>query len=197
MFFTPLIAFMILQPSAWIRFLSFVVFVMAALSDLWDGYLARKRGQITDFGKVVDPIADKLLLFATLIPLHILTVREPALAGLPLFDTIPLWTVAVLIGRELLITLLRLMAARRGEVVAARDLGKRKAVAQNVFIGAAILWITFRTAGFGETGGFWAFFTDFHGWFTTVGLTIALLLTITSMALYLNTFSRIFAREFS
>lgn len=193
----PVISYMLLHGDPWIRFAAFWVFVLAALSDLWDGHLARSRGQITDFGKVVDPIADKLLLICTLIPLYVVTSRDLELAGIPIFGQIPLWVVIVLLGRELLITLLRLAAAKRGQVVAARRLGKRKAVAQNIFIGAAILWITFRGAGFGTSGGFWSFFRDFHGWFTATFLAVALILTVASMVLYLLTFSRIFGREYT
>ena len=187
---------MLLQPRSDLRLLAFVVFLVAALSDLWDGYLARSRGQVTSVGKIIDPIADKLLLVATLVPLYVVMSRQLELAGLPLFGRIPLWAVIVLLGRELLITLLRFLAVRRGSVVAARGLGKRKALAQNIFIGAAILWIGFRTPGFGEpSAGAWRLFTEFHGWFTTAFLTAALVLTIVSAALYLGTFSRILARE--
>lgn len=187
---------MLLQPRSDLRLLAFVVFVVAALSDLWDGYLARTRGEVTSVGKIIDPIADKLLLVATLVPLYVVMSRQLELAGLPLFGAIPLWAVLVFLGRELLITLLRFLAARRGSVVAARGLGKRKALAQNIFIGAAILWIGFRTPGFGEpSAGAWRWFTEFHGWFVTAFLTAALILTVVSAAFYLGTFSRILARE--
>lgn len=194
----PVTAFLLLQPGLWHRLVAFLLFLIAAVSDLYDGYLARSRDQITTFGKIVDPIADKLLLAATLVPLYALTVRHSELAGIPLFGRIPLWVVLVLLGREVLITVLRLLAARRGRVVAARWLAKRKTVAQNVFIGAAILWVAFRTAGFGgDGGGFSGFFRDFHGWFTATVLVIALVLTVASMLIYLSTFTRIFAREYS
>lgn len=193
----PIIAILLFQPGAGHRIAGFVLFVAAALSDLWDGYLARRRGQITSFGKLVDPIADKLLLVATLVPLYLLTTRHPELAGLPLFGAIPLWAVLVLLGREALVTALRLAAARRGEVVPARWIGKRKAVTQNVFIGAAILWVAFRTGGGGATAGFGGFFREFHGWFTSVFLVAALVLTVASMVLYLSVFGRIFARGYS
>ena len=153
------------------------------------------RDRVTSFGKIVDPIADKLLLVATVIPLYVVMSADTSLAGLPLFDGIPLWAVIVILGRELLITVLRFFAASRGDVVAARTLGKRKAVAQNIFIGAAILWVAFRS-----TGGFPAaagpnWFSAFHGWFTTAFLAVALILTIVSLLVYLGTFSRILARE--
>lgn len=191
----PVVALLLFQPGLWARVAAFAVFLAAALSDLWDGHLARSRGQITDFGKIVDPIADKLLLVATLLPLYAVTVADARLAGLPLFGAIPLWVVVVLLGREAVVTGLRLMAARRGRVVAARRLGKRKTLAQNIFIGAAILWVAFRGAGIGGGGGFAGFFRDFHGWFTAAFLLLALVLTVASLFLYLTAFTRIFAGE--
>jgi len=192
----PLVTVMLLQPRAGMRLLAFVVFLIAALCDLWDGYLARSRGQITSVGKIIDPIADKLLLVATLVPLYVVMSRQLELAGLPLFGSIPLWAVVIFLGRELLITLLRFVAARQGSVVAARGVGKRKALAQNIFIGAAILWIGFHTPDFGAPrADAWRWFSEFHGWFTTTFLAAALILTVVSAALYLGTFSRILARE--
>lgn len=194
----PIVAILLLQPRPAPRLLAFVLFVTAAVSDLWDGYLARSRDQVTTFGKLFDPIADKLLLLASLVPLYVVTSRQMELGGLPVFGAIPLWAVLILLGRELLVTVLRLFAARRGRVVAARHLGKRKALAQNIFIGAAILWVSFHTPGFGTPdAGAWTAFSEFHGWFTTAFLTAALVLTVVSAVLYLATFSRIFAGEYS
>jgi CDP-diacylglycerol--glycerol-3-phosphate 3-phosphatidyltransferase len=189
---------LLLQPDSGSRIAAFALFLVAALSDLWDGHLARTRDQITSFGKIVDPIADKLLLVATVVPLYVIMSRQLELAGLPLFGAIPLWAVIILLGRELLITGLRFVAASQGDVVSARKLGKRKALAQNIFIGAAILWIAFRTPDFGAPRArAWEWFSGFHGWFTTTFLGIALVLTVLSMVLYLGTFSRILSREHS
>lgn len=194
----PAVAWLLLQPRPGLRIAAFALFLVAALSDLWDGYLARSRGEETSFGQIVDPLADKFLLLATLLPLYVLIGGNRELAGLPLFDRIPLWVVLVLLGRELVITVLRFGAARLGRVVPALELGKRKALAQNIFLGAAILWVAFRSAGVGEPAvGFWAFFRDFHGWFTTVFLIVALALTVVSLVTYLLAFSRIFAREYT
>jgi len=189
---------LLVQSSAGLRFAAFALFLIAALSDLWDGHLARARDQITTFGKIVDPLADKLLLAATLVPLYWLMSDRFELAGLPVFGAIPLWAVVVFLGREVLITALRFFAANRGDVVAARTLGKRKALAQNIFIGAAILWIGFRSPDFvTPNSAAWAWFSAFHGWFTTAFLTVALLLTVLSLVVYLRTFSRILVREHS
>jgi len=183
---------LLLQPGPTARVIAFVVFIVAALSDLWDGHLARARGQITSFGKIVDPLADKLLLVCTLIPLYVITARQIEAGALPLFGAIPFWAVVIFVGRELLITTLRFLAAGQGEVVGARTLGKRKAVAQNIFVGAGILWVAFHSTGFRTpTTSAWRSFSIFHGWFTTTFLIVALVLTVVSAGPYLGTFSRI------
>jgi len=69
----PIVAVLLFIPTFTARLLAFVLFLIAAFSDLWDGYLARKHGWISDFGKLVDPIADKLLLIVTFVPFYILS----------------------------------------------------------------------------------------------------------------------------
>lgn len=192
----PVVTVLLFESTAGARLAAFVVFLVAALSDLVDGALARRRGEITDFGKLVDPLADKLLLVATLIPFYLITLRQPSLGMLPVYGGIELWVLLVFFGRELLITWLRTTAARRGIVVPASTLGKRKALAQSVFIGSMILWIAYRTAAIegdwsGPLNRFWA---GLHGWFTSVSLTVALILTLVSLVVYLLSFRRVFAR---
>jgi CDP-diacylglycerol--glycerol-3-phosphate 3-phosphatidyltransferase len=189
----PVVTVLLFESGPAARLIAFGVFLVAAVSDLVDGALARRRKEVTDFGKLVDPLADKLLLVATLIPFFLLTGRNLDLAGLPLFGGISLWVLVVFFGRELLITWLRTAAARRGVVVPARTLGKRKAFAQNVFIGSMILWIAYRTAAveYGWSGAFDRFWNGLHGWFTTIALTAALLLTVLSLIAYLVTFRRV------
>jgi len=192
----PVVTVLLFESSATIRLIAFGVFLVAAVSDLVDGALARRRAEITDFGKLVDPLADKLLLVATLIPFYLLTLRQPDLGRLPLFGGIRLWVLVVFFGRELLITWLRTAAARRGIIVPASTLGKRKALAQNVFIGSMILWLAFRTAVLdrGWDGSLTRFWTDLHGWFATIALIIALSLTVVSLVVYLANFARVLGR---
>lgn len=187
---TPVLFVLLLQPRMSMRFLGFVVFAVAALSDLWDGYLARRRGQVTDFGRLADPLADKLLLAAALVPFYLVTTAEPSVAGLPVYGVVSLWVVLVLLGREVLVTVLRTVAARRGAVVAASRTGKYKAFTQNLFNGAMVLWLALRTGAVerGWSGGFWEAWQGFHGWFIAATLTVALLLTVYSLALYLRQF---------
>lgn len=189
----PVVTVLLFESTPSVRLIAFGVFLVAALSDLVDGALARRRGEITDFGKLVDPLADKLLLVATLIPFYLLTLRVPGLGQLPVFGAIGLWILVVFFGRELLITWLRTAAARRGVVVPASTLGKRKALAQNVFIGSMILWLAYRTAAMDEgwTGSLNRFWAALHGWFTTISLVVALALTVVSLVVYVANFRRV------
>jgi CDP-diacylglycerol--glycerol-3-phosphate 3-phosphatidyltransferase len=102
------------------------IFGLASLTDWLDGYLARRRKQVTALGQMIDPIADKLLTSAAFISLI-----QMGLA--------PAWMVAVIIGRELAVTTLRGMAYARGVVIPASSLGKVKMVSQVVAILALIL----------------------------------------------------------
>ncbi len=103
-------------------------FIVAALSDVVDGYLARRGGQVTRIGKLLDPLADKLLVSAALIML--------VAAGR--MEWWGAWMVVVIVGRELAVTGLRGIASTHGHVVAATWHGKVKAVAQNTAIAALL-----------------------------------------------------------
>src|SRR5881409_913487 len=102
------------------------IFGLASLTDWADGYLARRRKQITTLGQVIDPLADKLLTSAALI-------------SLVQMELAPAWIVWVIIGREFAVTGLRSLAYARGVVIAASPLGKIKMVAEVVAILALIL----------------------------------------------------------
>lgn len=97
--------------------LALVIFIAAALTDLFDGMIAKSRNLITDFGKIMDPIADKILVLA-------------AFLSFIQLQLIPAWCVIVIIGRELVITSLRLFAFSKGVVIAASKGGKHKTVSQ-------------------------------------------------------------------
>ena len=103
-----------------------VVFAVAATSDWLDGYLARSRDSITTFGKVMDPIADKLLVIT-------------ALVGLVALDRLAAWVAVVVVARELAVSGLRVAAGRRGIVIAASDLGRAKTMSQVAAVLALIL----------------------------------------------------------
>jgi CDP-diacylglycerol--glycerol-3-phosphate 3-phosphatidyltransferase len=102
------------------------IFGLASLTDWADGYLARRRKQITPFGQFIDPLADKLLTLA-------------ALVSLVQMDLAPAWMVAVILGRDFAVTALRSLSYARGVAIPASPLGKIKMVAQVVAILALIL----------------------------------------------------------
>ena len=102
------------------------VFALAALTDGLDGYFARSRGSITTFGKLMDPLADKLLVTAALVSLVSLHRLEA-------------WVAMVIIAREVAVTILRTIAAERGIVIAASWLGKLKTVLQIAAVIALII----------------------------------------------------------
>ncbi|MEO7658214.1 MAG: CDP-diacylglycerol--glycerol-3-phosphate 3-phosphatidyltransferase, partial [Pyrinomonadaceae bacterium] len=128
----PLLVVVLLTPVAehWLGIsgyaLAIIIFVIAALSDIVDGQLARRRKQVSTLGKFLDPIADKLLISAALIVLV-----EKHLA--------PSWAVVIVLGREFIITGLRSVAASEGIVIQAQGLGKLKMWAQCVAIVALLV----------------------------------------------------------
>jgi len=103
-------------------------FIVAAFTDLVDGWLARRGQQVTSIGKLLDPLADKLLASTALIVLL-------AMGRIPIWAT---WMVVVIVGRELAVTGLRGLASAGGQVMSASWLGKAKTLSQNVAIGALI-----------------------------------------------------------
>ena len=183
----PVIFALALSPGIGARFWAFALFVIAGLSDVWDGYLARRYDLITDVGKLLDPIADKLLLVATFVPFYIISHRGSALDVVPWWGPMPLWVVLVIFGRELFITLFRSYAAGRGVVIAAGKSGKRKALLQALFIGGLLLWYPVRAlAEEGAwSGPLWTVSSNFiQGW-VGVTLAVAVVLTVYSMLDYL------------
>jgi CDP-diacylglycerol---glycerol-3-phosphate 3-phosphatidyltransferase len=108
--------------------LASVLFVLASITDGVDGYLARKRGQITTMGMLLDPLADKVMVTAALVAL---VAYNPAV--------VKVWIAVVIISREFLISGLRSIAASEGFTIQASDLGKLKTVIQIVSVVSAIL----------------------------------------------------------
>lgn len=107
------------------RVLAWVIFAVACVTDTIDGDIARKRGLVTEFGKLADPIADKALVGAALI-------------GLSVLDDLPWWVTVVVLVREVGVTLLRFWVIRHGVIPASRG-GKVKTLLQNVAIGLFVL----------------------------------------------------------
>jgi CDP-diacylglycerol--glycerol-3-phosphate 3-phosphatidyltransferase len=116
--------------SSWgeAEILASVLFVLASITDGLDGYLARKRGQITTMGMLLDPLADKIMVTAALVAL---VAYNPAV--------VKVWIAVVIIGREFLISGLRSIASSEGFTIQASELGKLKTVTQIVSVVSAIL----------------------------------------------------------
>jgi len=109
----PLVVVLLLVPNRLTCFLAAILFSIAAITDYFDGFLARQKGMITNLGKVMDPVADKLLVSSTFIMLASL-------------GWVPAWVVCIIIGRELAVTGLRNLMAQHKEDVSASKLGKYK-----------------------------------------------------------------------
>lgn len=103
------------------RYISLAIFVIASVTDWFDGYLARKHHLVTNFGKFMDPLADKLLVCSAMICLIEL-------------ERLPAWIVIIIIAREFIISGFRLIAAENGIVIAANYWGKFKTVSQMIMI---------------------------------------------------------------
>src|SRR6266571_4551726 len=141
---TPVLALLPFIQGYWPKVIAFLIFIAASASDVVDGYLARRRNQVSELGQLLDPIADKLLLFATLIPIFWLT-RHPTILvdyRIPWWGSLPVWVALLLVGRELLITAFRFFAKRRGVVIPAMGAGKLKAVVQNSVAPMNTFWTT-------------------------------------------------------
>ncbi len=112
--------------------LTFVLFVIAGITDFLDGHLARKLGQVSNFGILMDAVTDKVLILGIMIAL---VDRD----RIPLPDPFPIFLVLLIMGREFLITGIRLVAASKGVVVSADRGGKQKTVTQILAVGAFFL----------------------------------------------------------
>ncbi len=204
----PFIAVLPFLPTATARLAAFVLFIAAAVTDYWDGHLARTRNLVTDLGRMLDPLADKLLLVATFVPMVVL-MGGPLL--LPLHEPgttpegfafvtpvglvgLPWWIVAVVVGREAFMTIFRQVAARRGLVIAAIGPAKWKTGFQSTWVGAAYFWFFAQTLAtrmrWEGTEGWraWSYFNGLVGALAMVG---AVGLTLYSLGLYLRRYGGI------
>jgi len=127
----PVLVFVLFSPSRTAGFWAAVIFAIASFTDWLDGYLARRMGIVTTFGKFLDPIADKLIVMSALIMI------------LP-FGRVPAWMVLVILGREIIITGLRGLASTEGIIIPASNLGKFKTIFQIVAILGLLLHYDYR-----------------------------------------------------
>ena len=207
----PFIAALPFIASPGARLIAFVLYIVAAVTDYYDGYLARTRNLITDLGRLLDPLADKLLLFATLIPMFVLmappsdplvpTRAESIDAARLQFVTpfgnvgLPWWVVAIVIGREIFMTIFSQAAARRGVVISAIGSAKWKTGFQSVWVGSAYFWffaVTLARAQ-GWASAAWGAFALFNGIVGTITMIASVVLAIYSLAVYVRRYSGVFA----
>jgi phosphatidylglycerophosphate synthase len=209
----PLLAWLPLLDSWTLRLLAFVLFVLAAVTDYVDGFLARSRNLITDLGRLLDPLADKLLLVATLVPMYILMAPRddrfaslvPALDGAfdyPFWTPIgavplPWWVIAIVLGREIFMTIFRQAANRRGVVISAIGPAKAKTAFQSVWVGSAYFWFFLDTLAAQRLtpSTFLESFALFNGIVGTATMAMAVALTLYSLVLYLRRYGRVFTRD--
>jgi CDP-diacylglycerol--glycerol-3-phosphate 3-phosphatidyltransferase len=207
----PFIAALPFIASPGARFIAFALYIVAAVTDYYDGKLARTRNLITDLGRLLDPLADKLLLFATLIPMFVLmapltdplvptraeSIDAARLQFVTPFGTVglPWWIVAIVIGREIFMTVFRHAAARRGVVISAIGPAKWKTGFQSVWVGSAYFWFFAATLARSEgwTNPAWYLFANFNGIVGTVTMIASVFLTIYSLVLYMRRYAGAFA----
>lgn len=127
-FLVPFLVVVLLTKFDGREFVGLAIFLVAAVTDFFDGWLARRRNQMTRMGALLDPIADKLLMSAAFISLVEIDPRH-----------VPAWMVVIIIGREFAVSGLRSIAVQQGVTIAASPLGKGKMVSQVIAISLLIL----------------------------------------------------------
>ena len=190
---TPLIGALPFLPTSTARFWGFALFLVAVNTDWVDGYLARVRKQETDFGRMLDPLADKLLLVATFAPMFWLARTMP-------FHTVigdyglPWWVVAIVLGREITMTWFRQYAARRGVIIAAIWPAKWKTGVTGVWQGTAYCWFWFSTLSVEKQWppSQYAWFGLLAGSIGVASMALAVGLTLYSLFIYLRKYGKVF-----
>lgn len=190
---TPAIAALPFVDSLAARLSAFVLFLAAAITDWFDGYLARKHRQETDLGRILDPLADKLLLVGTFVPMYFLAHRFQFITPYGDYD-LPWWVVAVILGREVTMTWFRQFAAKRGVVIAAIWPAKWKTTIQLIWSGAAYCWFFLATlmAVQGWTGPVSRNIGMTLGTIGAVSMLLAIALTLYSLWIYMRDYGYLF-----
>ncbi len=140
-FLTLIFIFFLLSPSLFDKIFALLIFSVACLTDYYDGKIARQRNLITNFGKLADPIADKILILAPFICFVQLKI-------------VPVWMVVLIMSREFIISGVRIFALSQGQALAAEKSGKHKTVSQMVTIFFILLFLIVRLLG--QRFNFWS-----------------------------------------
>ena len=153
--------------------IALILFCLGGITDFLDGEIARRRKLITNFGILMDPLADKILVCSAFI-------------AFVEFRLVEAWMVVIIVGRELAITGLRLLAASKNQVLAAESLGKHKTISQITTIIAILVMLAYPQWGtFGNLFGFAVAGHPWVWWFAGFWKWLAVALTIFSGAMYL------------
>lgn len=162
--------------NPYLRTLALLIFIAASITDYYDGALARKYGWITNFGQLLDPLADKLIVMA-------------AFVGMVELEIFPSWMVILILCREFLITGLRTLAVSQGKILAADRWGKNKTITQMTTIITALVYLAARDI-LSETGYWKPVVEDHLGlavpllWLLKIMMLACVVLTVFSGALY-------------
>lgn len=167
LFLTAGFILLVEQESTWGHFIALILFIIAAISDFVDGWLARKMNLVTPLGKLLDPLADKILVCSAFV---FLTAK-----GL-----CPVWVTALIIGREFLVTGLRQIAIEAGQVLAADRLGKWKTTFQLTYLIAGMIRLTLDTMESVEPPLSYLHSLTKGAWLLPISLVLALGLTVIS-----------------
>ncbi|AZV56322.1 CDP-diacylglycerol--glycerol-3-phosphate 3-phosphatidyltransferase [Clostridium sp. AWRP] len=149
------------------KLIAIAIFILASITDKLDGYIARSRNQITNFGKFMDPLADKLLV-------------TTALICLVEYHIIPSWVAVIIVAREFAVTGLRTIAAAEGMVIAASPWGKAKTATQIIAIILALLNLTYNHVSLSLLRGFLSRPHKVLNLVTDIAMGIAIIMTLIS-----------------
>jgi CDP-diacylglycerol--glycerol-3-phosphate 3-phosphatidyltransferase len=160
--FAVVLIFLLEERSQVCNILAVIVFTIASLTDFYDGHLAKKGGLVSDLGKIMDPVADKILLLSTFgVLAHI--------------GMIAWWMFIVIAVREVLVTVSRLWAMRQGQVLAAERAGKIKTVVQIIAVSVILLYLAAQQSGYCS---FW-FYNVQRFWLNAIYLLMILAVIVT------------------
>ena len=158
------------------KFIALAIFLVACITDYYDGLLARTKVGTTDFGKLMDPIADKILIIGSFLAFVEMKI-------------IPAWMVIIIIARELIITGIRVLALSKKKVLSAEVAGKHKTISQIIAVLSILIFLIIRDSGFAFR------YLDYYKTGVSILMLITILMTLTSGISYMFRNKYIFMGE--